>query len=145
MEEQNVSNKALNDVYKNAHIALQSIADILPSVEDKQLKAELKKQYAGYQKVMNEVSAHADKNDITLDDINVLKKAMLWSSIKMKTLMDDSRNNVAEMMIKGTVTGINELTAMKNEKQNLDETTTAFVDKLLTLEEDFNERLKKFL
>ncbi len=145
MDEQNVSNKALNDVYKNAHIALQSISDILPSVEDKQLKAELKKQYNGYQKVMDEISAHTDKNNITLDDINVLKKAMLWSSIKMKTLMNDSRNNIAEMMIKGTVTGINELTAMKNEKQNLDEAATAFVDKLLSTEEDFHERLKKFL
>ena len=33
--------KALNDVYKNAHIALQSISDLLPSVENEEIKKEL--------------------------------------------------------------------------------------------------------
>ena len=67
------------------------------------------------------------------------------ASVKMKTLIDDSRNNIADMMIKGTVMGVNELTAMKNEEKNFDEKVAAFIDKLLALEEDYHERLKKFL
>jgi hypothetical protein len=43
MDEYNV--KAINDAYKNAHIALQSISDLLPEVEDKQLKKELQDEY----------------------------------------------------------------------------------------------------
>ena len=78
-------------------------------------------------------------------DVNVFKKAMMWGSIKMKTIAGASRNQVADMMINGTVMGINELTAMKNEKENYDEDVAEFIEKLLSLEEDYQERLKKFL
>ena len=143
MNEYNV--KAINDTYKNARIALQSIADIMPRVVSGGLKKELKEQYEGYDKLIGEISSFMVENGIQVKDINPIKKAMLWSAIKMKTMIDSSRNQIAEMMIKGTVTGINELTAMKNEKQNLNEQVYQYVQRLLDMEEDFQERLKKFL
>lgn len=145
MISENVNRKAITDVYKNAHIALQSISDILPAVEDENLKKELKNEYDGYEKIIGEISSYLAKKNIEAKDVNVFKKAMMWSSVKMKTLIDDSKNNVADMMIKGTVTGVNELTAMKNEKENYDEKVAAFIEELLTLEEGFHENLKKFL
>ena len=63
----------------------------------------------------------------------------------MKTLFNNSRNQVAEMMINGTVMGINELTAMKNEGTNLDEGVLSLLEELLSLEEEYEQRLKKFL
>lgn len=145
MEAQNINHKAINDVYKNAHIALQSISDLLPGVEDNSIKTELKDEYEGYEKLIGELSTYMAENDIERKDIGVIKKAMLWSSIKMKTLMNNSRNQVAEMMINGTVMGINELTAMINEKENYDEKVAEFIKKLLDLEEGYQKKLKKFL
>ncbi len=142
---ENINHKALNDTYKNAHIALQSISDILPDVNDEGLKEELKTEYEGYENFMSELNAYMEENDITRKDINFFKKAMLWSSIKMKTLIDDSRNQIADMMLNGTVMGINELTAMKNEGKNFDPKVTEFIQKLLSLEEDYEKRLRKFL
>ena len=137
--------KAINDVYKNAHIALQSISDILPSVQDENLVTELKEQYEGYENVIGKISSYMAKEGLEPKDINPIKKAMLWTSIKMKTMFNDSTNQIAEMMINGTVMGINELTAMKNENQNLDEKILELLDKLLSLEEEYEQRLKKFL
>ncbi len=145
MENRDYNEKAINDVYKNAHIALQSISDLLPAVDDNEIKTELREEYEGYEKLIGEISTFMAENDITPKDIGMMKKAMLWGSIKMKTMMNNSRNQVAEMMIKGTVTGINELTAMKNEGGNLDPQVLEYVEKLLKLEEDYQERLKKFL
>ena len=145
MEKNDYNIKAINDVYKNAHIALQSISDLLPSVEDDELKSELSEQYEGYEKVIGNISSYMAENEIEPKDINPFKKAMLWSSIKMKTLFDNSKNQVAEMMINGTVMGINELTAMKNEGENLDPKVLELLDQLLTLEEDYEQRLKKYL
>lgn len=145
MENKDFNEKAINDVYKNAHIALQSISDILPSVLDQDLKAELKDQYDGYEKLIGEISTFMAENDIKPKDIGVFKKAMLWGSIKMKTMVNNSKNQVADMMINGTVMGINELTAMKNEGENLDEQVLSYVEKLLALEEEYEQRLKKFL
>jgi len=145
MELNDYNKKAITDVYKNAHIALQSISDLIPEVDDEDIKTELKEQYEGYEKLIGEISSFMAESGIEPKDVNPFKKAMLWSSIKMKTLFDNSRNQVAEMMINGTVMGINELTAMKNECENLDEGVCEFVKKLLSLEEDYSERLKKYL
>ena len=145
MEKNDYNVKAITDVYKNAHLALQSISDLIPAVDDNELIAELKEEYEGYEKIIGEISSFMIENQIERKDVNPFKKAMLWGSIKMKTLINNSRNQVAEMMINGTVMGINELTAMKNESSVLDDEVKVFVEKLLELEENYNERLKKFL
>lgn len=145
MEASNVNGKAINDIYKNAHLALQSISDLLPAVSDEEIKNELKEEYEGYEKIIGEISSYMAEKGVEPKDVNVFKKAMMWGSIKMKTIAGASRNQVADMMINGTVMGINELTAMKNEKENYDEDVAKFIEKLLSLEEDYQERLKKFL
>ena len=145
MEINDYNQKAINDIYKNAHIALQSISDLIPSVEHDDLKNELIEQYEGYEKVIGKASTFMAENDIEAKDVNPMKKAMLWSSIKMKTLFNNSKNQVAEMMINGTVMGINELTAMKNESSNLNEEINSILEDLLSIEEEYEQRLKKYL
>ena len=145
MDIKEYNKKALNDAYKNAHIALQSISDLMPSVQDKEIKNELQEQYEGYEKIIGEISTLMAKKGIEPKDINPFKKAMLWGSIKMKTMMNNSKNQIAEMMIKGTVTGINELTAMMNESENLEDDVKEKVSALLELEEKYQENLKKYL
>ena len=145
MEHNEYNQKAINDIYKNAHIALQSISDLIPAVEGDEIKEELREQYEGYEKIIGKISTFMAENKIERKDINPFKKAMLWGSIKMKTLFNSSQNQVAEMMINGTVMGINELTAMKNEQTNLDDEIASLLDELLTLEEEYEQRLKKFL
>ena len=145
MDNLDYNTKAINDIYKNAHIAMQSIADLLPAVENLDIKKELQNQYDGYNNVINNISNFMADNNIEPKDINPLKKAMLWGSIKMKTLMNNSQNQIAEMMINGTVMGINELTAMKNESKNLNNEVLSLLNELLALEEGYEQRLKKFL
>lgn len=136
---------AIIDTYKNAHIALQSISDLLPDVEDDKLRDLLSEQYEGYDKVIEEIKEYMRQEGIETKDINPMKKAMLWGSIKMKTMMNNSRNHIAEMMIKGSVMGINELTAMKNESSRLNDNVKKHVENLLQLEEEYTDQLKKFL
>lgn len=137
--------KAIEDAYKNARIALQSISDLIPEVDNNEIKEELRQQYEGYEKLTSKISKFMAENGLEVKSINPMKKAMLWSSIKMKTMINNSKNQVAEMMIKGTVTGINELTAMMNEEENLDSEVKELVKELLDLEENYQERLKKYL
>ena len=145
MQFNDYNQKALNDIYKNAHIALQSISDLLPAVDDEDIKKELQEEYEGYEKIIGNISTFMAENGIEPQDVNPFKKAMRWSSIKMKTMINNSKNQVAEMMINGTVMGINELTAMKNESKNLNDEILSLLEDLLTLEEEYEQRLKKFL
>jgi hypothetical protein len=64
----------------------------------------------------------------------------------MNTLADDSTSHIAELMIKGTVMGITELTEIINKHENdLEQTTAELTKELLSLEETYEQRLKKLL
>ena len=137
--------KAVNDAYKNAHIAMQSISDLLPEVKDAGLKKELDGEFKGYETHINDMSAFMKDNGIEPKDINAFQKTIMKGSIKMKTFFNDSKNQIADMMLKGTVMGINELSQMMNEKENLDEDVSTLISDLLKTEESYEKRLRKFL
>ena len=137
--------KAVNDTYKNAHIAMQSISDLLPEVKDQGLKKELDTEYKGYETHINEISSFMKQHRLVPKDINAFKKVMMRGSIKMKTIFNDSKNQIADMMLKGTTMGINELTQMINEKENLDENVCVLISDLLKTEEGYEKRLRKYL
>lgn len=146
MHDIKLNNETINNVYKNAHIALQSISNVLPEVTDQKMRDELNLQYDGYDKFIGKLSSFMRDNNIEAKDVNVMKKAMLFTSVKMNTLTDDSTSHIADMMIKGTVMGITELRQLISRGQ--DKISGEIIDyakELLELEESFEERLKTYL
>lgn len=146
MENRNTDKEALVSLYKNAHIALQSISDIIKEVSDENMKRELSDQYDGYEKYIGKLSSYMKETSTEVRDINPFKKAMLFASVKMNTAMDDSVSHVAELMIKGTVMGITELHELLNgSEKEISERVRNFAKELTELEESYEQRLKKFL
>ena len=144
MENEKINSHALNEMFQNAHIAMQSISNLSPEVKDNDVKEELLSEYEQYENFISQLSAFMTEIGLKPEDIGVMKKAMLWGAIKMKTLTGADKSKVAEMMIKGATMGITELTSLKNDGK-LDEKTVEFLDKLLKIEESSIERLKTFL
>ena len=146
MENQNTDKEALVSLYKNAHIALQSISDIIKEVSDENMRQELSDQYDGYEKYIGKLATYMKETSTEVQDINPLKKAMLFASVKMNTMTDDSVSHVAELMIKGTVMGITELHELLNGcGSDISETVRNYAKELTELEESYEDRLKKFL
>jgi hypothetical protein len=71
-----------------------------------------------------------------------MKKAMMWSSIKMSTLTDNSRSHTAEMMAQGTVMGITALLRTQRELKGGDERIFKLFDELIKQEEAFEKKWK---
>lgn len=140
------SEELLAEVYRNCQLALESISDILPAVEDEGLKTEIMREHEEYEKISAEAAMLAKNKALDVKAPNPMKKAMMWSSIKMNTLIDNSRTHIAEMMIQGTVMGITSLKASIGESpESDDEEITALAKKLVEAEEDFEQKLKEFL
>ncbi len=137
-----------NDLYKNAHTALQSIANLMPELDDEKnkIKEELKEEYERYEKFMSELSHYMRDLKIERKDIGPMKKAMMWSAIKMNTAVDTSDTHVADMMLKGTLNGITDITTMLNGTDgDIPEDVAKYAKELLSVEEENEKRLKKFL
>ena len=138
----------LAEIYRNAQLALQSISDIMPQVDDEEVKKELVSQHEAYEQFSAKAAMLAKDRNIELKEPNPFKKAMMWGSIKMNTLTDNSRAHIAEMMIQGTVMGITSLRTSATEasaKAGETDEIIALLNEMIEREEIFEKRWKKYL
>ncbi|MDD6994701.1 MAG: hypothetical protein SPH68_00095 [Candidatus Borkfalkiaceae bacterium] len=145
-KERKKSEELLAEVYRNCQLALESISDVLPEVEDEALREEITRQHEEYEKISAKAAVLAKDKALEVKEPNPMKKAMMWTSVKMNTLADNSRAHIADMMIQGTVMGITSLKTSYGERpENDDKEISALAGELIALEENFEERLKTFL
>ena len=146
MEEVKKDSEILAEVYRNAQLALTSISDVLPEVDDVKIKEEIMRQHEEYEKICSKAASLAHRLNVELKDPNPVKKAMMWSAIKMGTANDNSAQTIAQMMIRGTVTGLTSLkTSLTDGSKYMDEEIKTLITELIELEENFEERLKTYL
>ncbi|MBR2023568.1 MAG: hypothetical protein IJ996_03530 [Clostridia bacterium] len=140
------SEEVLAEVYRNTQLALQSISNLLPQIDDMPTREELLRQHEEYEQISAKTAVIAKDKGIELKDPNPFKKMMMWGSIKMSTLTDNSPSHVAEMMVQGTVMGI---TALKKSLGELSpdahEEIRALAEEFLKMEERFEEIWKERL
>ena len=138
--------EVLAEIYRNSQLALQSISNILPAVEDETLRDILSRQHESYEHFSAKSTILARDMGIELKDPNPMKKMMMWGSIKMSTLSDNSRSHIAEMMVQGTVMGI---TALKSTAGDLpvdgNEKIIALLEEMISAEEEYEKTWKEYL
>ena len=138
--------EALAEIYRNAQLALQSISDILPETQDMAVKNELHAQHEEYERFSAKAATLAKDMGIELKEPNPMKKAMMWGSIKMSTLTDNSRAHIADMMVQGTVMGITSLRTTLNElSEDGNEEIISLLEEMINTEEEFEKKWKEYL
>ena len=138
--------EALAEIYRNAQLALQSISNILPAVENETIKEELSRQHEAYEHFSAKASMLARDAGIELKEPNPMKKVMMWGSIKMNTMTDNSCSHIAEMMTQGTVMGITALKATAGDVPvEGNEKVIALLDEMIKAEEEFEKIWKEYL
>lgn len=136
----------LAEIYRNAQLAITSISDLLPEVEDEAMKEELLREHEEYERICSEAAHLATRYDIELKEPSPIKKAMMWSAIKMNAATDNSAQNVAQMMVRGTVNGITSLkTSLTDGEKIMDSDIKSLLQDMIALEEGFEAKLKKYL
>lgn len=143
---QKQTEEALAEIYRNAQLALQSIVDITPQVDDEEVKEELSRQHEEYERFSARAAVLAKDLGIELKEPNPFKKAMMWGSIKMNTLTDNSRAHIADMMIQGTVMGVTSLRKTASELPiDGNDQIIALLNEMIQAEEDFEKKWKEYL
>ena len=144
--EKKTDSEIVAEIYRNAQLALESISDIMPAVQDGEIREEIMHQHEEYEKICSKAAALALKFNYDVKEPSPIKKAMMWSAIKMGTANDNSSQNIAQMMIRGTVTGITSLkTSLTDSGKELEPEVKKLLTELINMEEGFEKNLKKFL
>lgn len=146
MEQTKSDGEIVAEIYRNAQIALTSISDIMPEIEDGDIREEIMREHEEYEKICSKAAQIALKYDLELKEPSPVKKAMMWSAIKMGAASDNSAQNIAQMMIRGTVNGITSLkTSLTDGEKTMDAEVKKLLNELIALEEGFEKKLKKYL
>lgn len=146
MQDNKSDSEVLAEIYRNAQLAIASISYIMPEIEDVEIKREIMEEHEEYERIAAAAATLAKKYGLEIKDASPVKKAMMWSAIKMNTATDNSERNIAEMMIKGTVNGITCLKAsLTDGAENMDEEIKSLLTELIATEEKFEKKLKKHI
>ena len=139
--------RAAENIYRNAKVAVLSIDEVQKKLTDDNLKSELSYEREGYESFLQEFSDFLKEQNYRAEDLPALKKAGMKIGIAMNTLTDKSSPHVANLMLKGTVTGISELIQLysRDEGEKISDDVIFYAKKLQNLEEDYEARLKKLL
>lgn len=146
MQKTKTEGEIIAEIYRNAQLALTSIADILPETDDEEMRQEILSEHEEYERICAEAALLAKKRGAEVKEPSPVKRAMMWSAIKLNTAGDGSRSNIAQMMVRGTVTGITSLqTTLTENRHAIGGDTEALLRRLIDAEERFEERLKNFI
>ena len=139
--------RAAENIYRNAKVAVLSIDEVQKILTDDNLKSELSYEREGYENFLQEFSDFLKEQNYRAEDLPALKKAGMKIGIAMNTLTDKSSPHVANLMLKGTVTGISELIQLysRDEGEKISDDVIFYAKKLQNLEEEYEARLKKLL
>jgi len=141
----NANAEMLNFIYQNSQMGVRTIDQLLEIAEDEEFRKHLRAQYDEYQAIHDEAALLLNKHGFDEKGINAFEKLRTYLMINMQTLTDKSSSHIAEMLIIGSNMGI--IDAIKNLKKydGVEQEITNLMERLLRIEENNVQQLKKFL
>ena len=135
----------LQEIGKNVAMAVQSLDIIIPKVEDEKFKKYLSELNQSYSIILNQAKLLADAIELDLKLTTPLEKTKLWTSINIKSIVDKSTRNFAQMIFLGTNMGIPDLIIAICDNQNASNASVVLAKKLKEIEETSDETIKLYL
>ncbi|MCM1578433.1 MAG: hypothetical protein NC078_06515 [Ruminococcus sp.] len=134
-----------NSLYKNAAMGMTALKQVIPSVRDSGMKEILLKQYKGYKTQTELTAAQMRSRGMTPEEPTASAKFMVKATAAVNLKRDSSSENIAKMLIKGTNTGIIELTEKLNKTNSDFPEAVSSAKDYLRREQSYIESLKPYL
>ena len=132
-------------VYHNAKMGEEAIVNTLKNIKESPLKDALRRQRMQYREILKEAKDMLYQYGEAPEDLVFFTKMQLRSAIKFNTLVSNSESHVAEMMMQGSNMGIIDMTRELNEYDDVDPEVRNLGEKLLMIEEENFQNMRRFL
>lgn len=113
-----VTVELLSEMYRNVTMGSENLATVVPKIKDKFLLTNVTSQLERYADFTNKTAQMLDKYAVRPKEATMMKKAMSRTGIAMNTLFDSSDRHIAEMIVKGTKMGVEQLEHKLNDFRN---------------------------
>ena len=140
-----INSNLLIAIYQNLQTAKQSINNVIDKIKDSKLKKELKHEFKDYDELSESCEDLARVYEINLVDNNFFKKAKMWLSVNMATMMDKSNRKISSINIVGSTMGIIDLMSVLSDCKRGKPELLTLGRRVLDLEERNIEKLKPYI
>jgi hypothetical protein len=145
MHDKNPNVETLNMVYQGARMGVETISYILPKVNGQSLKKDLASQMLGYHNFVKSSSCQLHDINHYPQEITLMAKIPAYTSLQVKSMIDNSGSHIAEMMIEGSTMGIIEMQRNLNKNKNLTAEVVQTGQDIISFEQENIEKLKAYL
>lgn len=137
--------KILQEIQRNTEMGMTAIDTILDKIGDDEFSLQLSRQSLRYSEIHNKALDQILENEGDVYHRSQITDLMLKGSIHANTVLNVSREHLAEMLIQGSNRGITSMwKAMKHNRLASDE-AVELAQELVDFEEKNIERLKEYL
>ena len=145
--EKTCTQEFLCELYKNMKMGSDSIINLMPKVDGKELRQELTAELNRYEELSKEIAKEIYNGGEEPKEENILAKLGARMGMAMNTMMDSTDSHIAQMMIEGATMGITENTKLIHEYENksCSERSLKLARETVAFMEDSVERMKKYL
>ncbi len=137
--------KLIKECDAGTKMAVSSIDEVLENVQDSKLKELLQESKNHHEELENEICELLKEHSAEEKDPNPMAKGMSWLKTNMKMSMDNSDATVADLLTDGCDMGIKSLHKYLNQYQAADNKSKEICKKLISIEEQLETNLRKYL
>ena len=141
----NTDAEVLNSVYRGAKVGCQAIADLMPNVNDDQFTSDLITQEQEYEAISAAAAAGLRAMGEEPRPVSFMQKTGMMMGVEMNAMMNRETDHLAELMIKGSNTGILNMTKVLNGYPDAKAEARDLANRLIRTEQQNIERLKVYL
>ena len=131
-------------IYKTADMGCQGI-DTVEEHAEKRLREELRRERQEYRAIRDEADGYIRQRGDTPAGVGTMARVSAEWMSKGQLAMDDSRGKIAEMMIQGTTMGVTKTIQHLRDYDGEDESALRLGERLLEIQEENVEEMKRFL
>ena len=141
----NDTTELLKECEQGVKMGIEAISEVLPRTDDKELKNILNAYNDSHKKLEEELESLMSGFGIGGSKPNIMARGMSYLKTNFKMMMDDDDKTVADLMTDGCGMGIKSLNKYLNQYESADESAKDMTRRIIKIEEDFEDDLKKFL
>lgn len=148
----NNSNKSkdcelLQDIYSNVKMGSESIINLLPKIQNDDMKMLMTNQLDQYEQYAQNVKNQLVSQGIEPKEPNPMSKLGAKIGMEMKSLQDGTTSHMAEMMVQGSTMDVTDLLQKVSVYENLPEcrNSVKLAKEIVAFEEKNIEKMKEFL
>lgn len=127
--------KLLRECDAGVKMGTASIDDVLDRVDDKHFRSLLADCKQEHNKLQDEVQSLLDKYHDDGKSPNPIAKSMSWMKTNLKLGLNETDENIADLMTEGCNMGVKSLNKYLNEYKAADEVSKDITKRLINLEE----------